>query len=62
METQTMKATNLKLKEFFVHQLKDIYWAEKELFKTIAQTTGSSHNTRAEGCLWPTPPANTKPR
>jgi ferritin-like metal-binding protein YciE len=35
METQTMKATNLKLKEFFVHQLKDIYWAEKELFKTL---------------------------
>jgi len=35
METQTMKATNLKLKEFFVHQLKDIYWAEKRLSKTL---------------------------
>ncbi len=35
METQTMKVTNLKLKEFFVHQLKDIYWAEKKLFKTL---------------------------
>jgi ferritin-like metal-binding protein YciE len=35
METQTMKATNLKLKEFFVHQLKDIYWAEKKLFKAL---------------------------
>jgi ferritin-like metal-binding protein YciE len=35
METQTMKATNLKLKEFFVHQLRDIYWAEKKLFKTL---------------------------
>lgn len=35
METQTLKATNLKLKEFFVHQLKDIYWAEKKLFKTL---------------------------
>ncbi|MEO6849666.1 MAG: DUF892 family protein [Mucilaginibacter sp.] len=34
METQTMKATNLKLKEFFVHQLKDIYWAEKKLFSS----------------------------
>ena len=30
-----MKATNLKLKEFFVHQLRDIYWAEKKLFKTL---------------------------
>jgi ferritin-like metal-binding protein YciE len=35
METQTMKATNLKLKEFFVHQLRDIYWAEKKLFKAL---------------------------
>ncbi len=35
METQTMKATNLKLKEFFVDQLKDIYWAEKKLAKTL---------------------------
>lgn len=35
METQTMKGTNLKLKEFFVHQLKDIYWAEKKLAKTL---------------------------
>ncbi|HZY37186.1 MAG TPA: DUF892 family protein [Mucilaginibacter sp.] len=31
METQTMKGNNLKLKEFFVHQLKDIYWTEKKL-------------------------------
>ena len=35
METQTMKTTNLKLKEFFVDQLKDIYWAEKKLAKTL---------------------------
>jgi ferritin-like metal-binding protein YciE len=35
METQTLKATNLKLKEFFVHQLKDIYWAEKKLFSAL---------------------------
>jgi len=35
METQTVNATNLKLKEFFVDQLKDIYWTEKELFKTL---------------------------
>jgi ferritin-like metal-binding protein YciE len=35
METQTMKLTNSKLKEFFVDQLKDIYWAEKELAKAL---------------------------
>jgi ferritin-like metal-binding protein YciE len=35
METQTMKATNSKLKEFFVDQLKDIYWAEKKLAKAL---------------------------
>ncbi|MDF2432222.1 MAG: hypothetical protein JWP44_1853 [Mucilaginibacter sp.] len=35
METQTINATNLKLKEFFVNQLRDIYWAEKKLFKTL---------------------------
>jgi ferritin-like metal-binding protein YciE len=35
METQTLNATNLKLKEFFVHQLRDIYWAEKKLFKAL---------------------------
>jgi ferritin-like metal-binding protein YciE len=35
METQTMKTTNLELKEFFVEQLRDIYWAEKKLFKTF---------------------------
>jgi ferritin-like metal-binding protein YciE len=35
METQTMNATNLKLKEFFVHQLRDIYWAEKKLFSAL---------------------------
>ncbi|MDB5287969.1 MAG: hypothetical protein JWR05_2918 [Mucilaginibacter sp.] len=35
MATQTMQATNSKLKEFFVDQLKDIYWAEKKLVKTL---------------------------
>jgi len=35
METQTMKGTNLKLKEFFVHQLKDIYWTEKKLGEAL---------------------------
>src|SRR5260370_20446018 len=35
METQTVNATNPKLREFFVDQLKDIYWAEKKLVKTF---------------------------
>jgi ferritin-like metal-binding protein YciE len=30
-----MKATNSKLKEFFVDQLKDIYWAEMKLVKAL---------------------------
>lgn len=34
METQTI-AQDSKLKEFFVDQLKDIYWAEKKLVKTL---------------------------
>jgi ferritin-like metal-binding protein YciE len=35
METQTMQGTDSKLKEFFVDQLKDIYYAEKKLVKTL---------------------------
>ncbi|HVW12480.1 MAG TPA: ferritin-like domain-containing protein [Mucilaginibacter sp.] len=34
METQTV-VQNSKLKEFFVDQLKDMYWAEKKLVKTL---------------------------
>lgn len=35
METQTTQTTNSKLKEFFVHQLEDLLWAEKKLVKTL---------------------------
>ena len=37
MQTGTMNTTasNSKLKEFFVGQLQDIYWAEKKLVKTL---------------------------
>src|SRR5436305_504661 len=35
METQKVQANNSKLKEFFVEQLEDIYWAEKKLTKTL---------------------------
>jgi ferritin-like metal-binding protein YciE len=34
METQTLTQDS-KLKEFFVDQLKDMYWAEKKLVKTL---------------------------
>jgi ferritin-like metal-binding protein YciE len=34
METQTVMQDS-KLKEFFVDQLKDVYWAEKKLVKTL---------------------------
>ena len=38
MKTNTMNAstaTDSKLHEFFLDQLKDIYWAEKKLVKTL---------------------------
>jgi len=35
METQTLHGTDSKLREFFVDQLKDIYWAEQKLVKTL---------------------------
>ena len=37
MKTQSMDfdGNDSKLKEFFVDQLKDIYWAEKKLVKTL---------------------------
>lgn len=34
METQAV-ATDSKLKEFFIDQIKDVYWAEKKLVKTL---------------------------
>ncbi|MCW3090961.1 MAG: hypothetical protein JWP81_2030 [Ferruginibacter sp.] len=51
METNTMNATGSKSKlwEFFVDQLRDIYWAEKKLVKTLpkmeeAATSGELRN------------------
>src|ERR1051326_2160332 len=35
MRTETMRIADSKLKEFFVDQLKDIYWAERKLVKTL---------------------------
>src|SRR4051812_30361967 len=34
-ETKYGTTTNSKLNEFFVDQLKDLYWAEKKLVKTL---------------------------
>jgi len=59
METQTV-VQDSKLREFFIDQLKDIYWAEKKLVKTLpklqrAATTQplkeafSSHLLETEG-------------
>jgi ferritin-like metal-binding protein YciE len=35
METQSMQATDSKLKEFFTDQLEDLLWAERKLIKTL---------------------------
>lgn len=35
MATQTMHGNDSKLKEFFLDQLEDLYWAEKKLVKTL---------------------------
>jgi ferritin-like metal-binding protein YciE len=35
MRTKNMNAADSKLREFFVQQLQDIYWAEKKLVKTL---------------------------
>ncbi|MDB4924440.1 ferritin-like domain-containing protein [Mucilaginibacter sp.] len=55
METTIMQATNSKLKEFFVDQLKDMYWAEKKLVKTLpklqeAATAPELKNAFANHC------------
>jgi ferritin-like metal-binding protein YciE len=59
METQTLTQDS-KLKEFFIDQLKDIYWAEKKLVKTLPKmeeaatsqqlkNAFSSHLTETQG-------------
>jgi ferritin-like metal-binding protein YciE len=44
MKTEKMNATavNSNLKEFFVEQLQDIYWAEKKLVKTLPGLTDAA--------------------
>src|SRR6476661_1541117 len=44
MATQTMKSTvaDSKLQEFFIDQLKDIYWAEKKLRKALLKLANAA--------------------
>ena len=48
MATQTTSspkaAQNSKLREFFIDQLKDIYWAEQKLVKTLPKLSEASHS------------------
>lgn len=37
-------ALNSKLREFFLDQLRDIYWAEKKLVKTLPKLSEASHS------------------
>jgi ferritin-like metal-binding protein YciE len=37
-------ALNSKLKEFFLDQLKDIYWAEQKLVKTLPKLSEAAHS------------------
>src|ERR1700744_4579982 len=37
-------ALNSKLKEFFLDQLRDIYWAEKKLVKTLPKLSEAAHS------------------
>lgn len=38
-------ALNSKLKEFFIDQLQDIYWAEKKLVKTLPKLSEAAHSS-----------------
>ncbi len=37
-------ALNSKLREFFIEQLQDIYWAEKKLVKTLPKLSDAAHS------------------
>lgn len=38
------------LKEFFIDEIKDIYWAEKHLVKTLPKNGESDYHTRIKRC------------
>src|ERR1700744_394074 len=43
-QTTTTAALNRKLKEFFLDQLRVIYWAEKKLVKTLPKLSEAAHS------------------
>lgn len=51
METQSAQANNSKLKEFFVEQLEDIYWAEKKLTKTLPKLEEAATSTELKNAF-----------
>jgi len=44
-------ALNSKLKEFFIEQLQDIYWAEKKLVKTLPKLSEASHSSELKAAF-----------
>ena len=44
MQNTPKDALNSKLKEFFLEQLQDIYWAEKKLVKTLPKLAEAAHS------------------
>jgi ferritin-like metal-binding protein YciE len=52
METQTMNTSaDSKLKEFFVEQLQDIYWAEKKLVKKLPKLQEAATSQQLKDAL-----------
>lgn len=44
-------ALNSKLKEFFMDQLKDIYWAEQKLVKTLPKLSEAAHSSELKAAF-----------
>ena len=54
MATTTMQnptAFDSKLKEFFIEQLQDIYWAEKKLVKTLPKLSEAATTTQLKNAI-----------
>lgn len=45
------KSENSKLQEFFIDQLKDIYWAEKKLVKTLPKLSEAANSTQLKNAF-----------
>src|ERR1700733_14958795 len=43
-KSSSKAAQNSKLREFFIDQLQDIYWAEQKLVKTLPKLSKASHS------------------